>query len=127
MTVKELMEKQHRLMAAINPAYINLYQPIKYTEVAPLAAKALTKAKTDETVMLTTALTSELHEVLRELPWKPWKRNNPPIDREKLQEEIADCWHFLLELTMLWNMEDEIEETLNKTFLKNHTRAVNGY
>lgn len=48
--------------------------------------------------MLTRAIVHECCELDDELSWKPWK-NAVPIDREKLELELADIWLFLVQLT----------------------------
>lgn len=53
----------------------------------------------DEWVIgLTIAMESEIDEIRREVNWKWWK-NPKPIDREALQGEVIDMWHFLLALS----------------------------
>lgn len=42
--------------------------------------------------------TDELHEVLAEVNWKPWKDNKGIKDIEKYREEMADVLHFILDL-----------------------------
>lgn len=40
------------------------------------------------------ALTEEVHEIARELSWRPWRTPKPP-DVEKVTEEFADLLAFL--------------------------------
>jgi len=42
--------------------------------------------------------TDELHEVLGEVNWKPWKDSQGIKDIEKYREEMADVLHFILDL-----------------------------
>lgn len=127
MTLKKLLEKQRVLMQAINTSYKNgVYKPF-YLGMSRYEAEKLENNKTEETRVLVLAHEDELHEFLRELNWKPWKKQTKIIDLNKLEEELADAWHFLLELTLLWNFEDSIEKRLKKTFSKNHKRAKEGY
>lgn len=42
--------------------------------------------------------TDELHEVLGEVNWKPWKDSRGIKDRDKYREEMADVLHFILDL-----------------------------
>jgi NTP pyrophosphatase (non-canonical NTP hydrolase) len=42
--------------------------------------------------------TDELHEVLAEVHWKPWKDSRGIKDRDKYREELADVLHFILDL-----------------------------
>lgn len=40
----------------------------------------------------------ELHEVLAEVHWKPWKDKRGIKDLDKYREEMADVLHFILDL-----------------------------
>ena len=40
----------------------------------------------------------ELHEVLAEVHWKPWKNKSGIKDRDAYREELADVLHFVLDL-----------------------------
>lgn len=42
--------------------------------------------------------TDELHEVLGEVNWKPWKNNRGIKDMANYREEMADVLHFILDL-----------------------------
>lgn len=42
--------------------------------------------------------TDELHEVLAEVHWKPWKDSRGIKDAAKYREEMADVLHFILDL-----------------------------
>ena len=42
--------------------------------------------------------TDELHEVLAEVHWKPWKDSVGIKDIDKYREEMADVLHFILDL-----------------------------
>lgn len=42
--------------------------------------------------------TDELHEVLAEVHWKPWKDSRGIKDVGKYREEMADVLHFILDL-----------------------------
>lgn len=42
--------------------------------------------------------TDELHEVLAEVHWKPWKDKSGIKDLEAYREEMADVLHFILDL-----------------------------
>lgn len=52
----------------------------------------------DEALLLTRAIVHECCELDDELSWKRWK-NVAPVDREKLELELADIWLFLVQLT----------------------------
>jgi NTP pyrophosphatase (non-canonical NTP hydrolase) len=46
------------------------------------------------------AATDELHEVLGEVHWKPWKDKRGIKDVNAYREEMADVLHFVIELYM---------------------------
>jgi NTP pyrophosphatase (non-canonical NTP hydrolase) len=48
-----------------------------------------------DTILCTT---DELHEVLAEVNWKPWKDSRGIKDVDKYREEMADVLHFVLSL-----------------------------
>jgi len=48
-----------------------------------------------DTILCTT---DELHEVLAEVHWKPWKNTSGIKDVAKYREEMADVLHFVLSL-----------------------------
>lgn len=79
--------------------------------------------------MTVTSLIAELGEVLEdEQNWKDWKKNPLPVDRDHLRMEIADAWHFMINLT-LQNGFDAAE--IHAEFLaknaENHARQDRGY
>lgn len=125
--ISELFSAQHEYMALVSTSYnAGIYKNLELYR-APVAKAAFLNAKTDEARILILAMTDELHEVLRELNWKPWKQTKKEVDFEKVGGEIADCWHFLLELTMLFNLEEKLPRLMAASFAKNHARLKAGY
>ncbi|MFA5174615.1 MAG: dUTP diphosphatase [Candidatus Pacearchaeota archaeon] len=59
----------------------------------------------------------ELGEVLNTLPWKLHRKEDKPISEANLTEEIIDCFKFLLNLCIIWGIDDEkfITEFFRKT------------
>ena len=51
------------------------------------------------------ALLDETHEVLREINWKSWKKTKKDIDQEHLLEELADTFHFYINLCLVWGFD----------------------
>src|SRR5215210_2589754 len=49
--------------------------------------------------MIASALVHEAIELQRETNWKWWKKDKT-VDNGKLQEEIIDLWHFLIQLSI---------------------------
>lgn len=77
----------------------------------------------DEWVMgLTIAMESEIDEIRREVNWKWWK-NMKEVDKEALQGEVIDMWHFLLSLSRVVGLTPE---TIHSKYLEkneeNHDR-----
>lgn len=76
---------------------------------------------------MTLACEQELHEALRETPWKPWKKQQE-FNRENYKKELVDALHFFVNLCLAGGITaDEIfEEYLNKN-KENHVRKETGY
>lgn len=49
-------------------------------------------------------VTDELHEVLAEVNWKPWKKSRGIKNLENYREEMADVLHFILDLYLAAGM-----------------------
>ena len=53
-------------------------------------------------------LFAELGEVMQEdKRWKTWRKNVDKIDTNRKKEEIADCWHFLINISLYSGMDAE--------------------
>lgn len=70
----------------------------------------------------------ELYEAINKLKNKPWKQTDTPTDVEGFKEELADMWHFLIELHILAGIDPEeiFRMYFRKTFI-NVNRQQNGY
>ncbi len=77
--------------------------------------------------MLSTALVHEAIELQRETNWKWWKKENA-MDKDKIQEEIIDIWHFLIQLSIESGLDSKkmIEKYIQKNE-ENLKRQVTGY
>ncbi|MDQ4073414.1 MAG: dUTPase [Thermoproteota archaeon] len=77
--------------------------------------------------MLSTALIHEAIELQRETNWKWWKKEGT-LDNSKIQEEIIDIWHFLLQISIEagLNPESVVEKYSHKN-KENLDRQVKGY
>src|SRR5690625_1271548 len=51
--------------------------------------------------------TDELHEVLAEVHWKPWKQSRGIKDVAAYREEVADVMHFILDLYLAAGLTGE--------------------
>lgn len=70
----------------------------------------------------------ELYEAINNLKNKPWKQTDTPTDVEAFKEELADAWHFFIELHILAGIDPEevFRMYFRKTFI-NVNRQQNGY
>ena len=77
--------------------------------------------------MLSTALVHEAIELQRETNWKWWKKEIT-ADREKIQEEIIDMWHFLIQISIESGLDPKrlMEKYLEKNE-ENLNRQLKGY
>jgi dimeric dUTPase (all-alpha-NTP-PPase superfamily) len=76
-----------------------------------------------------TSIVAELGEILEEnQKWKDWRRNHPEINETNLLLEVADLWHFIINLTLYLGYDADV---IYKAFLKknkiNHERQNNKY
>lgn len=77
--------------------------------------------------MISSALVHEAIELQRETNWKWWKEDKT-VDKEKLQEEIIDLWHFLIQLSIEAGFEPQtlISKYMEKN-KENTGRQLRGY
>jgi len=71
---------------------------------------------------ITIAIESEVDEIRREINWKFWK-NPKPVNKQALQEEVIDLWHFILMLSRVVGLSpDDIYRTYMSKNQENHKR-----
>ncbi|MBA3750305.1 MAG: dUTP diphosphatase [Nitrosopumilus sp.] len=77
--------------------------------------------------MLSTALMHEAIELQRETNWKWWKKA-VKMSPEKIQEEIIDIWHFLIQISIEAGLDSKklLEKYVEKNE-ENLKRQVKGY
>ncbi len=77
--------------------------------------------------MLSTALVHEAIELQRETNWKWWKKEIT-LDKEKIQEEIIDIWHFLIQRSIESGLDSKrvMEKYIEKNE-ENLKRQLKGY
>ena len=77
--------------------------------------------------MLSTALVHEAIELQRETNWKWWKKESA-LNNDKIQEEIIDVWHFLIQLSIEAGLDSKklVEKYVQKNE-ENLKRQVKGY
>ncbi|WP_148686382.1 dUTPase [Candidatus Nitrosocosmicus hydrocola] len=57
--------------------------------------------------MLSSALLHEVVELQRETGWKWWKTEKA-IEGQRIQEEVIDLWHFLIQLSIEAGLDPEL-------------------
>lgn len=80
-------------------------------------------------VIQVTGLVAELGEVLgADKNWKMWKRTKVPVNSQHVIEEIADMWHFLINITLTlgFDADDVVENFITKNKV-NHERQDKHY
>lgn len=70
----------------------------------------------------------ELYEAIGNLKNKPWKQTHQPTDKSAFMEEMADTWHFFIELHILAGITplDVFEMYFQKSLI-NQQRQQTGY
>lgn len=59
---------------------------------------------------------------------KPWKQTPRPVNREEFLEELADAWHFFIELHIIAGVSaEEVFQAYFKKSLENIKRRAEGY
>jgi NTP pyrophosphatase (non-canonical NTP hydrolase) len=70
-------------------------------------------------------LLEEAHELLRETNFKKHKKVKKSVDPENIKEELADLFHFFINLNLVWNITPEqLVEAFKKKNAKNVERAT---
>ena len=101
---------------------------IRYTGDHPALLQG--DAQKDYIRTMVLACTDELHEALREIPWKPWSKRTEWTndEQDRFKDELVDAWHFMMNLMLAVDMN---AEELFKRYLRkngiNHDREDNGY
>jgi len=54
----------------------------------------------------------ELGEILNIIPWKLHRKNTKQYNVDDLKEEIIDCFKYLLNLCLIWNLDSSSFENL---------------
>lgn len=73
------------------------------------------------------ALLDEVHEVLHEADWKPWKKTSQN-DSTAYAEEMVDAFHFFMNLMLIGGMSvEDLLEGYSKKHDENIDRQNNGY
>jgi dimeric dUTPase (all-alpha-NTP-PPase superfamily) len=77
--------------------------------------------------MISSAIIHECVELQRETNFKWWKKPKE-LDLEKIDEEIIDIWHFIIQLSIEREMDpDKMIAIYEKKLEENIKRAQTGY
>lgn len=69
----------------------------------------------------------ELTEILRETPWKPWKKVQF-LNKQKYKEEVVDLFHFFINLCIVAEIDaTELFYAYQAKNIKNHERKREDY
>ena len=73
------------------------------------------------------AMSDELHEFLRETPWKEWKKQQS-LNTDRAKEELVDMFHFFMNLCLSVEMDaDELYIRYKAKREENYDRQKRGY
>lgn len=101
---------------------------LKYSGVYPTELSGDERKDFIRTMVL--ACTDELHEALREAPWKPWSKHTEWTfeENDRFKDELVDAWHFMMNLILVSGMsaDEFFERYLRKNGI-NHDREDGGY
>lgn len=108
-SVRELFELQVKLQAIYG---------FDFTKMTTEERETYTK----DTILY---LLEEAHELLRETNFKKHKKIKKPVDPENIKEELADLFHFFVNLNLVWQITPEqLVESFKKKNAKNVERAT---
>lgn len=85
-------------------------------------------AKKFWTMRMKMAMDVEISEMLEQMRFKWWKKNQQEIDEKELKYELIDALHFLLSMMIIWGMDsNEIYEMYLTKAQENIDRQQRGY
>jgi NTP pyrophosphatase (non-canonical NTP hydrolase) len=102
-TLQDALPDTEKTIAAVNYAEIGLDHMLDMQREVESAWNRNVDTENPEAVSayirdVVLCATDELHEVLGEVNWKPWKNSRGIKNLEKYREEMADVLHFVLDL-----------------------------
>jgi dimeric dUTPase (all-alpha-NTP-PPase superfamily) len=122
---------QEEFEKSIDNGMGNLHEMFEKQKVLQKRLKGidLPAMRPDQLPMTVTSIVAELGEILEEQQaWKDWKKNPKPVNHENLDTEIADVWHFVINLTLYLGYDaHDIYRVFNKKNDTNHERQDNNY
>lgn len=70
----------------------------------------------------------ELYEAINHLKNKPWKQTDKMVNRDEFLEELADAWHFFIEMHIIAGVSPvEVFTAYFAKTLVNNERRASGY
>ena len=125
--LKAIVKKQRELMDKLETVYMKKSDVDKDKKIP----EAIVKLLEHETKEMVLACHSECTEILEWINWKPWKKKRKEIQKEEIEEirfEIIDLLHFVIELAIIWGMneKDIVQYYLSKN-KENFNRQERGY
>lgn len=116
-----MFEQQHR--------HIIDYDKIKGTHTKKAPAYGLENREVQASIREFASYTvEELYEAINHLKNKPWKQTAREVDREAFVEELADAWHFFIELHIIAGVgPTEVFMAYFAKTIENNRRKASGY
>ena len=106
----------------MNDKLQEMYEMQKALDSRIIEERGIDKTTDEWVAGLTIAMESEIDEIRREVNWKWWK-NPKEIDKDALQGEVIDMWHFLLSLSRVVGLEaGDIHRLYMEKNAENHAR-----
>lgn len=109
--------------------YAQLYMSKGLTPVMPGEFGNINNPKVQAAIRETAGyFVEELYEAINLLKNKPWAQSTRSTNQSDFYEELADAWHFWLELLILCGMgPQEVQSHYFKKAATNDERRENGY
>jgi dimeric dUTPase (all-alpha-NTP-PPase superfamily) len=119
-TLAELNEREELRMNT--DKLIEMYETQMELDNRIIFDRGVKKTEDEWVRDITIAMESEIDEIRREINWKWWK-NPKAIDRDLLQGEVIDLWHFLLSLSRTVGLDAyDIHRLYMEKNAENHAR-----
>lgn len=121
-TLAELNAKQLKEDEIVSDKLIEMYEMQMELDYRIIFDRGVNKTEDEWVRDITIAMESEIDEIRREINWKWWK-NPKAIDRDALQGEVIDMWHFLLSLSRTVGLDAyDIHRLYMEKNAENHAR-----
>lgn len=106
----------------MNDRLAQIFEMQKALDDRITSERSIEKTVDEWVIGITLAMESEIDEIRREVNWKWWK-NPKKIDKDALQGEVIDMWHFLVSLSEKVGLTaDDVIEAYREKNTENHAR-----